>query len=391
MFQTYPKHIYSLLGIFFISRCFTFIGPLIAAFLIQYTSFNAKEVSICIALSYLLVGCVQPSYGKFLDKGHYLSTTIISISLFTVGIGIFIVYLDSQMLVVTASVFLLLGTNFIGTTLRRCVVGGVQSDQQGDMGTLMYIIFNAGLCCAGLIGFFFLEKYRNEAFILDWITTVLAIVAGYFALKKHHHVNKNLLRSSPSFDVLSFFIKEWKIAIAFTLLWVGIFTHAFVMPLIYEQLGINPMKWTPYLLVVNTGTVVLLGMKINNYLKPYKDTTKVLMGSVLYVVGQIAFPYALSPIGMAGAMIICVLGEICLVSPFVTILYQRFDKNEMGVAAGIESSLRALGMFLCPILGFLLFQISDNIQLVYAILFGTLPLISYALLRDPSKKQSTQD
>ncbi|MCB0326130.1 MAG: hypothetical protein KDD52_00785 [Bdellovibrionales bacterium] len=378
-----PTYIRQYLWLSYISQAFTFAVPLLAAILSSRDSLDESTVSLLLVGIFTLSGIFQIIVGKFFDKGKYILSLSVSFVSVLVGLLIYIFCFDRLILFVLGSSILIFGVGIIGASIIRSIEGSVGEELRARVTNSRYMVSNLGFCTAAILGFFFLDRYRTLLLIGDLITTLSVIVFLFFIFSKLMKEQKMKISTSGGLMSEKFFSilrSKWKIFLGMQLIQIEVFAHTEVQPVLYARLGLEPVKWTTYLLFFNTITAIATIGYINRLSKKCELRQLALWGTLFYSLGHVCIPYFISPLGIAVTTMISVIGEVLWVAPITIVLFRQFSEHNRGMASGLRSSMRSFSFVCNPILGYLLFTMIPDVKLGFSLIYGLIPLLGFYLI-----------
>ncbi|MEZ4818592.1 MAG: MFS transporter [Bdellovibrionota bacterium] len=377
-----PSHIKKYLVLSYVSQAFTFAVPLLSALLASKDDLSSSQVALLLMVIYATVGVLQFFVGKFFDQGKYLFSLYASFVGVLLGLSIFIVAFDQLLWFIFGTTILLLGIGILATAITRAIEGSVPLTFRGRVATVKYLVQNIGFCTAAIIGFFFLQEHRTLLLSLDLLTTLSVIVFLLVLFKTMLRVeNLPSTRRTLAFsEIWSLFRARWRVFLGAQLIFIEIFSHSEVQPILYDRLGLETIRWTTFMFVCNTATVVLVTSLITKYGKGKNIKAISFIGALFYGIGHGMVPYFLQPWGIAMTTVISVLGEIFWVAPLATIVYMQFKDDDVGMASGIRMTIRSFAFVFNPIIAFILFRYIPDVRLGFALIYGLIPLLGFWLI-----------
>ncbi|MCI5071916.1 MFS transporter [bacterium] len=339
----------------FISHAMTFIIPLLPAFLVQVSDLSATTASILLAGIFFVSGCTQVFIGNSFDEGYGKSALVFAFFSALIGILMLMFLYQNLFAIAIGAILTIISLDIVSTAILRSLVASAPDHLRAEASAKLYLVHNLGFCCASILAFYFLESHRLLLFTGDLITTLSMIALFLFLFNSLKFAAKKQRKSLFTVIDKAWLKRNWSMLIFHYLMYINIFIHAIVIPMLFSKAGINAIKWTTFLLAINTGVVVVFALPLTRWTKSWNDKYTILLSCSLFGLAHAMVPYFLEPWGIAMTATIGVLGEISCVPPLTNILYRCFKQENMGLASGLKVSLRAVSMFSMPLLGLLLF------------------------------------
>ncbi|HMQ10026.1 MAG TPA: MFS transporter [Oligoflexia bacterium] len=364
----------------FISHAMTFIIPLLPAFLVQVSALPETTASLLLACIFFVSGCTQIFIGNSFDEGYGKSALIFSFCSALVGILLVMFLYQNLFAIALGAILTIISLDIVSTAILRSLVASAPDHLRGEASAKLYLTHNLGFCCASVLAFYFLESHRLLLFTGDLITTLSMIVLLLFLFNSLKFAPKKQRKSLFTVIDKAWLKRNWSMLSFHYLMYINIFIHAIIIPMIFAKAGINAIKWTTFLLAINTGIVVVLALPITRLTKTWNDKYTILLSCFLFGLAHALVPYYLEPWGIAMTATIGVLGEITCVPPLTNILYRCFKQENMGLASGLKVSLRAISMFSMPLLGLFLFSFFPiHYKPAFSVMCVVLAIITFLL------------
>jgi MFS family permease len=372
-----PRYFTILLSFDFLSSVFSFAAPLLAPLLILagVSPVNAGWIQ-CVA--YLCTGVFQPLIGHLLDSGRFRLVLIASGVAISAGILLMMFQSHSLFWLVFGIIQLLLGLNTLSTLFMRTAVGEVSDELRPFAMGRMYLVHNLGFSFAAVLAYFFLKEYRNVLLVADLVTTLGVLCALWFIMGYIMKTLRAKLQGTKTGSIpWPLILKNWRVMVGITLIWIAIFIHTAVLPLIYAKDGFDPIQLTTLVLITNTLIVVLTASKVSEWVTRYSERSMYAFAAALYCLFQGMTPFFVSRQGVVATAALWTLGEVFSAVLISQVMYRTFPRENSGLASGVMVTLRSLGLFLAP---FLAVMVVPKTHLVQAVVIGLVPLLSFIVI-----------
>ncbi len=292
-----PRNVYILFIAGIINSAGSFVYPFLAMFLTIKLGFSEYFAGFLLTVIITAEGAGRLLGGKLAD---WIGRKIVIIISSLIGAGIFIViaFIQND----TIIPYLIIIASFIKSAafpaINALIIDATTRKKRNDAFSLLYMGYNIGFAIGPLAAGFLFINYIELIFLIDAITTILALIPIIFLVKETLQKKTGIYFSSAdvSFDekaevgnVIKIFFRKpvlWAfslISIIFSFVYVQ---TSFSLPLYLENIFVERgPRFYGILMTINAIIVILLTLFIITALKKINPILNISMAGILFALG----------------------------------------------------------------------------------------------------------
>ena len=296
IFNTYkglPKSIYALFCVQIINRLGDFVFPFLSLLLTQKLNFSYSMTGVVVMVAALVVIPASLLGGKLADavsrrKTYLLGQGLAAVSVLICGI------IKNPFIIVTLLIISAFFNGFVRPTISAIMADVLTPEKRQIGSSLTYLGINIGVALGPIIAGFLFNNYLSLLFILDAVSSFIAIIIFYIYVEETRPQNgtvteKNIKEKEESGNLLQVLLKRPRLTLFFIINMFFNFAYSqvsFSLPMtMNEVFKANGPSTFGYLMSINAVTVVFLTVIIITITKRFKTLLNVIFAGIFYMIG----------------------------------------------------------------------------------------------------------
>jgi MFS family permease len=300
LFKSYinlPRNVYILFFADIVNSAGSFVYPFLAMFLTLKLGYSEYYSGFILTIVIAAEGLGKLVGGKLAD---WVGRKIVIIVLSTLGAGIYIIIAFMKESITIPYLIILAGFLKSGAmpAINALLADSTNKNNRNDAFSLLYLGHNLGYAVGPLAAGFLFVNYINLIFLIDAITTLIALIPIIFYVKetlyKREGLYINNVKISPSEraeagNVMKIFFKK-PILYGFAFISI-IFSFvysqsSFSLPLFLNELfGDRGAKYFGTLMTVNAVIVILMTILLIAFMKKINPILNIAIAGIIFAVG----------------------------------------------------------------------------------------------------------
>lgn len=296
IFNTYkglPKSIYVLFCVQIINRLGDFVFPFLSLLLTQKLNLSYSMTGVVVMVAALVAMPASLLGGKLADSVSRRKTYLIGQGLAALSVLICGIIKD-PFIIVTLLIISAFFNGFVRPTISAIMADVLTPEKRQIGSSLTYLGINIGVALGPIIAGFLFNNYLSLLFILDAVSSFIAIIIFYFYVEETRPQNgivteKNIKEKEECGNLLQVLLKRPRLTLFFIINMFFNFAYSqvsFSLPMtMNEVFKANGPSTYGYLMSVNAVTVVFLTVIIITITKRFKTLLNVIFAGIFYMIG----------------------------------------------------------------------------------------------------------
>ncbi|EHI98861.1 major facilitator superfamily MFS_1 [Clostridium sp. DL-VIII] len=296
IFNTYkglPKSIYALFAVQIINRFGDFVFPFLSLLLTQKLDFSYSMTGIIVMVTSLVSMPAAILGGKFADqvsrrKTYFMGQGVAALAIFLCGL------IRNPLLIVVLVIISAFFNGFVRPTLSAIIADELTPEKRQIGSSLTYLGINIGVAVGPIVAGFLFNNYLSLLFILDALTSFLAIIIFYIYIdetkpKTGAQEEKNTNEREEHGNLVQILLKRPRLTffMIFNMFYAFAYTQiSFAAPMMLNKVfGAEGTEKFGYLMSINAITVIFLTVMIISITQKFKTLTNVIFSGIFYAIG----------------------------------------------------------------------------------------------------------
>ncbi|MDS0526724.1 MFS transporter [Clostridium sp. SHJSY1] len=296
IFKTYkglPKSIYALFFVQVINRLGDFVFPFLSLLLSDKLNFSYTATGLVVTITSLVQIPSSILGGRLADlisrkKIYLVGQGVAALAVFICGI------INNSYIIVVLLITSAFFNGFVRPTISAVMADVLTSENRQIGNSLSYLGINIGVSLGPIIAGFLFENYLTLLFILDAVSSFVAVMIFYIFIeetkpKEGNNEIVNLNEKEESGNLIQVLLKKPNLTFFLIISMFYSFAYSqinFSMPMtLNEVFKSDGAKFFGYLISVNAITVVFLTVVIINITKKFKSLFNIIFAGIFYAIG----------------------------------------------------------------------------------------------------------
>ena len=288
-----PKSIYVLFCVQIINRLGDFVFPFLSLLLTQKLNFSYSMTGVVVMAASLVAMPASLLGGKLADAVSRRKTYLIGQGLAALSV-LMCGFIKNPFIIVILLIISAFFNGFVRPTI-SAIMADVLTPEKRQMGSsLTYLGINIGVALGPIIAGFLFNNYLSLLFILDAISSFIAIIIFYVYVEETRPQNgsveeKNIKEKEESGNLIQVLLKRPKLTLFFIINMFFSFAYSqvtFSLPMtMNEVFKANGPSDFGYLMSINAATVIFLTVIIITITKRFKTLLNIIIAGIFYMIG----------------------------------------------------------------------------------------------------------